>query len=225
MKLALFDLDQTLLPLDSDHAWGEFTVGLGWRDATVFKEANDRFYEQYKEQQLDLDEYVAFATAAFRERGREQAYAARQRYIEEVIRPVVQPQAVELVRQAKAQADEVLLITATNAFVTEPIAPLFGIEHLIAVDLDEDATENGAWFNGKIKGTPSFREGKCQRLLAWLDARGKSWDDVTHSVFYSDSMNDLPLLEMVDEPIATNPDENLLKLAQDRRWEVLHLWK
>lgn len=225
MKLAIFDLDHTLLPLDSDHAWGDYTVQLGWRDAEVFKAANDGFLEQYQEEKLDLDEYIAFSTAAFRERGAEQAYAARTQFVETVIKSAVRPEALDLVKQARQVADEVLLITATNAFVVEPIAPLFGIEHLLAVNLAQEEQDGVQWYNGKVEGVPSFREGKCKRLLAWLEARGKSWDDVTHSVFYSDSMNDLPLLEMVHEPVATNPDENLLKLAQDRGWEILHLWK
>lgn len=230
MRLALFDLDKTLLPIDSDHAWGEYTVSLGWRDADTFTAANNRFYQQYEEQSLDLNEYMRFATAAFREQGRERAGTAREQYVRQIIRPAVLPQALELVEKARQSADEVLLITATNEFVAEPIAPLFGINHCIAVELEEAADVPGAadgeqWFSGNIKGIPSFREGKCQRLLAWLAARGKSWDDISHSVFYSDSINDLPLLEMVHEPVATNPDDSLRKLAQERGWEILQLWQ
>lgn len=222
MKLALFDLDQTLLPLDSDHAWGDYTVSLGWCDADTFKQANDRFYEQYKAQELDLQEYVAFATAAFREQGEEKALQAREQYIETVIRPAVEPQAMDLVEQAQRSADEVVLITATNAFVTRPIANLFGIEHLIAVNLQKDAATG--WYNGAIEGTPSFREGKCTRLMQWLAERGLEWGDVEHSVFYSDSINDLPLLEQVHQAVATNPDPSLEQVATERGWEILRLW-
>lgn len=226
MKLAIFDLDHTLLPMDSDHAWGNYTVELGWRDGEVFKAANDAFNAQYQQEKLDLKEYIAFATAAFIEQGRERAYAAREQYVEKKIKPLLRPAALELVQQARASADEVLLITATNVFVVEPIASLFGFDatHLLAVNLEQVQTDNGLWYNGKIQGTPSFREGKCERLMMWLADRGKSWQDVTHSVFYSDSMNDLPLLEMVHEPVATNPDAGLCQIARERGWQVLELW-
>lgn len=226
MKLAVFDLDHTLLPMDSDHAWGDYTVELGWRDEKVFKAANDAFNEQYQQEKLDLQEYVAFAAAAFIEQGKERAHAAREQYVEKKIKPLLRPAALKLVEQARASADAVLLITATNAFVAEPVAQLFGFdaEHFLGVNLEQEETENGLWYNGRIRGTPSFREGKCERLLEWLAERGWSWEDVTHSVFYSDSMNDLPLLEMVHEPVATNPDDSLRKIAQERGWQVLQLW-
>jgi HAD superfamily hydrolase (TIGR01490 family) len=221
MRLALFDLDHTLLPIDSDHAWGEYTVARGWRDAAVFKARNDAFYENYKIGKLNPEEYLMFATEAMRERGATESIALRADYIRAVIEKNIKKPALDLLAKHRAAGDEILLVTATNEFVTEPIAKLFGIEHLIAVQLEKD--ENG-WFTGRWTGTPSFKEGKVERVRQWLEARGKTWDDVQHSTFYSDSMNDLPLLEKVDEPVATNPDPRLRALATERGWKILDLF-
>lgn len=222
MKLALFDLDHTLLPMDSDHAWGQFTVKLGWRDADGHTRANDAFYEQYKAGTLNIAEYVRFATSAVREHGLTKANEAHARFMEEVIRPAIRPAALDLVRRHQAAGDEVIIITATNEFVTRPIAQAFGVGELMAVDLVRDAQGEPT---GEIKGTPSFREGKVARVEQWLAARGLSWADVTHSCFYSDSINDLPLLEKVHEPVATNPDARLLAIAQSRGWRILNLFE
>jgi HAD superfamily hydrolase (TIGR01490 family) len=222
MRLALFDLDHTLLPLDSDHAWGEYTVERGWRDATVFKARNDAFYENYKIGKLDPEEYLLFATEAIRERGATESIALRADYIRAVIEKSIKKPALDLLAKHRATGDEILLVTATNEFVTEPIAELFGIEHLIAVQLETGA--NG-WYTGRWTGTPSFKEGKVERVRQWLQARGKTWDDVAHSTFYSDSMNDLPLLEKVDEPVATNPDPRLRALATERGWKIIDLFQ
>ena len=221
MRLALFDLDHTLLPLDSDYSWGQFTVGLGWRDAADFGAANERFYQAYKAGTLDIHEYVRFAIAAVREQGMAQAQAAHQRYMAEVIRPAMRPAALALVQEHQRRGDTVIIVTATNAFVTRPIAQAFGVEHLIAIDLVTDA--NGLP-TGEISGTPSFREGKIARVEQWLSDRGLGWGQVEHSVFYSDSINDLPLLERVTEPVATNPDDRLRAIAQARGWRVLDLF-
>ena len=221
MRLALFDLDHTLLPLDSDYSWGQFTVGLGWRDATDFGAANERFYQAYKAGTLDIHEYVRFAIAAVREQGMAQAQAAHQRYMAEVIRPAMRPAALALVQEHQRRGDTVIIVTATNAFVTRPIAQAFGVAHLIAIDLATDA--NGLP-TGEIAGTPSFREGKIARVEQWLSDRGLGWGQVEHSVFYSDSINDLPLLERVTEPVATNPDDRLRAIAQARGWRVLDLF-
>ena len=222
MRLTLFDLDHTLLPLDSDHAWGQFTVQLGWRDEADFGRANDRFYQAYKDGTLDIHEYVRFATEAVRERGMAQAQAAHERFMAEVIRPNLQPQALELVQRHRDAGDQVLIITATNEFVTRPIAQAFGVEHLIAIDLERDAT---GLPTGDILGVPSFREGKVARVEQWLADRGLRWSDLQHSTFYSDSPNDLPLLEKVHEPVATNPDERLGAVARERGWRILHLFE
>lgn len=222
MKLALFDLDHTLLPLDSDYAWGQFTVSLGWRDAETHTRANDAFYEQYKAGTLDIAEYIRFATSVLREHGPAAADQAQARFMSEVIRPAMRPQAVDLVRAHQAAGDSVIIVTATNAFVTRPIATAFGVDELIAIDLERDAS--GA-LTGGIHGTPSFREGKVARVEQWLAARGLSWASVAHSTFYSDSINDLPLLEKVNEPVATNPDPRLQAIASERGWRILNLFE
>ncbi|MDO8903471.1 MAG: HAD family hydrolase [Hydrogenophaga sp.] len=222
MRLALFDLDHTLIPLDSDHAWGEFTVSLGWRDAATFSQANDRFYAAYKAGTLDIHEYVQFAIAAVREKGMAAANDAHERFMQQVIRPAMQDQAMATVQAHQAAGDEVVIVTATNAFVTRPIATAFGVDELIAIDLEMDAT--GAP-TGAIRGVPSFREGKVARVEQWLGARGLSWASVSHSTFYSDSINDLPLLEKVHEPVATNPDDRLKAIALERGWRILNLFE
>jgi HAD superfamily hydrolase (TIGR01490 family) len=221
LKLALFDLDHTLLPIDSDHAWGEFTVEIGWRDADAFKRRNDAFFEAYKRGELDSENYLMFATEAIRQQGATKSIAAHAEYMRAVIEKHIKPQALRLLEQHRAAGDHMVMITATNEFVTRPIAQRFDIEHLIAVQLE---TDESGWYTGRWRGTPSFKEGKVQRLLQWLHERGKTWDDVQHSTFYSDSMNDLPLLEKVHEPVATNPDPRLRALAQERGWRILDLF-
>jgi HAD superfamily hydrolase (TIGR01490 family) len=221
MKLALFDLDHTLIPLDSDHAWGQFTVALGWRDAEAFGRANDVFYERYKAGTLDIAEYVRFATAAIREQGMEKSVAAHAQYMSAVVQKSITQQALALVQRHQAEGDEVVIVTATNEFVTRPIAQAFGVQHLIAIDLVRDAS---GLPTGEIAGTPSFREGKVARVEQWLGERGKTWGDVTQSTFYSDSINDLPLLEKVSHPVATNPDPRLMAIALARGWPTLNLF-
>ncbi len=222
IRLALFDLDHTLIPLDSDYAWGEFTVSLGWRDATTFSQANDRFYAAYKAGTLDIHEYVQFATAAVREKGMGAANEAHERFMAQVIRPAMHSQAMATVQAHQAAGDEVVIVTATNAFVTRPIADAFGVDELIAIDLETDAS---GLPTGVIRGVPSFREGKVARVEQWLAARGLSWASVKHSTFYSDSINDLPLLERVHEPVATNPDDRLKAIALERGWRILNLFE
>ena len=222
MRLALFDLDHTLLPLDSDHAWGQFTVDIGWRDAETHTRANDAFYEQYKAGTLDIEEYIRFSVAPLAEHGVEQSDAAHRRFMDEVILPALRPAAIELVFRHQAAGDEVLIVTATNEFVTRPIAQAFGVTELIAIELERDSYGNPT---GGIRGTPSFREGKVARVEQWLAARGRSWADVKHSSFYSDSLNDLPLLEKVSEPVATNPDPRLSAIATERGWRILNLFE
>ncbi len=219
-KLALFDLDHTLLPIDSDYSWGTFTTTIGWTDPVEFARRNDEFYAHYQAGTLDVHDYVRFATEAARLKGPEEALAARERFMREVIAPVIHPQALDLVRRHQAAGDEVLIITATNEFVTQPIAEAFGVQQLIAVELERDA---GGWITGEIRGTPSFREGKVRRFGEWLAARGlhRHAAEVT---FYSDSINDLPLMDNADYPVATNPDDRLRALALERGWRVLELF-
>jgi HAD superfamily hydrolase (TIGR01490 family) len=222
MKLALFDLDHTLLPLDSDYAWGQFTVAIGWRDAQTHTRANDAFYEQYKAGTLDIHEYTRFSVAPLAEHGIGQSDAAHRRFMDEIILPAMRPEAVDLVIRHQAAGDQVVIVTATNEFVTRPIAQAFGVPELIAIELERDAAGNPT---GGIRGTPSFREGKVARVEQWLASRGLSWSDVTHSSFYSDSINDLPLLEAVTEPVATNPDPRLSAIATERGWRILNLFE
>ncbi len=222
MRLALFDLDHTLLPLDSDYAWGQFVVDIGWRDAEVHTRANDAFYEQYKAGTLDIHDYVRFSVAPLAERGVAACDAAHRRFMDEVIRPAMKPQAVELVRRHQAAGDQVLIVTATNEFVTRPIASAFGVSELIAIELQRGTDGNPT---GAIRGTPSFREGKVARVEQWLAERGLDWSRVGHSTFYSDSLNDLPLLEKVHEPVATNPDARLKAIAAERGWRILNLFE
>jgi HAD superfamily hydrolase (TIGR01490 family) len=219
-RLALFDLDHTLLPLDSDHAWGRYTTGLGWTDADAFSRANDAFYDQYQAGTLDLAEYIRFTTAALRERGEAAANEAHAGFMRDVIQPALRDEARALVQRHKDEGATVLVVTATNEFVTRPIAEALGADGLIAVDLERDAS---GWITGAILGVPSFRDGKVHRVEAWLADRGWGWADV-HSTFYSDSINDLPLLERVDEPVATNPDARLRAIATDRGWPILDLF-
>ena len=218
--LALFDLDHTLLPLDSDYAWGEFTQRIGWTDPVVFKRRNDEFYADYQAGRLDIHEYVRFATEAVRLRGRVQAEAAREQFLHEVIRPAIRPEALQLIQRHRDQGCQLMIVTATNEFVTRPIAQLLGIEELIAVELEQD---DQGWITGEIVGVPSMREGKLQRLQQWLLARGWDWPDV-ETTFYSDSTNDLPLLGRVDHPVATNPDDRLREQALQRSWPILELF-
>lgn len=222
MKLALFDLDGTLLPIDSDHAFGEFMVRIGWADGADWRARNDRFYADYQAGTLVLADYVAFATSAWRHRPVEETQAAQQRFMAEVITPMISPQARALVAQHQQAGDWVAIVTATNEFVTRPIAHAFGVEHLLAVELARDAQGR---YTGAIAGVPTFREGKVTRVNAWLAAQGRDWADFDELLFYSDSTNDLPLLERVGTPIATNPTPALHALATERGWRILNLFK
>ena len=221
MKLALFDLDHTLLPLDSDHTWGVFTTEMGWNDPAVFSQRNEEFYAHYQAGTLNIHDYVRFATRAARERGAAQAAQAHARYMDDVIRPRITPEALALVRSHQKAGDTVMIVTATNEFVTRPIALAFGVNELIAVELERD---DSGWITGEIRGIPSFREGKVTRVAQWLGAKGLDWGDV-EMTFYSDSMNDLPLLEKAHHPVATNPDARLRQLATDRGWRILELFQ
>jgi len=221
MRLALFDLDHTLLPIDSDYAWGVFTQDIGWCDPVVFKQRNDEFYEHYKAGTLDIHDYVRFATEAVRLRGPAQAQAAHGRFMETVIVPAIRSEALALVRGHAAAGEQLVIVTATNEFVTRPIARVFGIDELIAVELERGAD---GWITGEIAGVPSAREGKVERVGQWLAARGLGWPDV-EATFYSDSTNDLALLEAVDHPVATNPDARLRAIAGERGWRILDLFK
>lgn len=219
-RLALFDLDHTLLPIDSDYEWGQFTARKGLVNAQDFTRRNAQFFQQYKDGTLNLAEYVQFATEAICRLGPQRAHAAHADFMTEVITPALLPAARDLLAQHRAAGDTLLIVTATNRFVTEPIARALEVEHLLAVELQRDAS---GWYNGQILGIPSAREGKVTRVAQWLAERGWDWSDV-HTTFYSDSSNDLPLLERVDAPVATNPDARLRQHAQSRNWRILDLF-
>ena len=223
-NLTLFDLDHTLLPLDSDYAWGEFTTKIGWTDPVAFKQRNDEFFGQYKKGELKIAEYVRFATQAIKDQGAAKATAAHVQFMATVIQPAIKPVATDLIAQHRAAGDQLVIVTATNEFVTRPIATALGIDDLIAVQLEKDESVGGTgWITGEIKGVPSAHEGKVIRMQQWLAAKNLSWNDV-HTTFYTDSINDIALLEKVNVPVATNPDARLRAVAAARGWRILELF-
>jgi HAD superfamily hydrolase (TIGR01490 family) len=221
MKLALFDLDGTLIPGDSDHAFGEHVVALGWVDAAGHKARNDAFYADYVAGTLDMAAYTEFATSAWRHRPLADVEAALRSFVHERVRPTLGEAAVELVERHRRAGDELALVTATNDAVTRPIAELLGIPTLIATELERDAAGRPT---GRVRGTPSFREGKVLRVRQWLGGRGATLEGADSSHFYSDSANDIPLLEAVSHPVATNPSAGLERHARERGWPVLKLY-
>lgn len=221
MKLALFDLDNTLLPIDSDHGWSQFLINKGVLDRAEFEARNNQFFADYKAGTLNIDEFLDFQLRPLRDNKRAQLAIWHQEFMAKVIEPNIKPSAVKLVKQHKAENAVCIVITATNSFITQPIANAFGIEALIAT---EPELKNGE-YTGKVSGLPSFREGKVSRLNDWLANKGWSMQSFESSYFYSDSINDLPLLECVTHPVAANPDEKLTEIAHTRGWPVLELFK
>ena len=222
MKLTLFDLDGTLLPTDSDHAFGEFLIDLGWADGEAYRTRNDEFFAEYQRCELDIDAYVQFCTAAWRERSPEELAGVIERFLDAFARPALHPAALELVRRHRDAGDQIAIVTATNEFVTRPIAGLFGVDTLIATELARDGTGR---VTGVIRGVPAFREGKIVRVQQWLAAQGRTLADYDRCTFYSDSTNDLPLLEHVSHPVATNPGPALREIASARGWPILNLFQ
>ncbi len=222
MKLTLFDLDHTLIPVDSDYEWGVFTTRLGWNEADEFNRRNEAFFAQYRAGTMDIHAYIRFATRALCQHGAIKSGSVHGLFMREVIQKAIHPQALQLVQTHQAAGDTVLIVTATNEFVTRPIARAFGVDELIAVNLARDA--QSGWFTGEIEGTPSFRAGKITRVEEWLRQHQLDWADV-ETTFYSDSINDLPLLEHVAIPVATNPDERLREIALARGWRILELFQ
>ncbi|MDE2401774.1 MAG: HAD family phosphatase [Burkholderiales bacterium] len=221
MNLCLFDLDHTLLPIDSDHEFGEFLIRTGLADPVDYRRRNDAFYQQYVDGTLQLHEYIQFSTSVWRLLDDARQRDLQARFMAEVVQPAIHPQALQLVRQHEAQGDLVAIITATNEFVTRPIADAFDVSELLAVRLIRD--EQGR-VTGEIDGVPSFREGKVTRVEQWLAERGRTLADFERVSFYSDSPNDLPLMELASDPVATNPSPALEAVARERGWRILRLF-
>lgn len=219
MQLALFDLDNTLISGDSDFEWAQYLISKGVLDPEVHEAKNQYFYEQYKAGTLDIDEFLDFQLQPLARHPRSQLDAWHDEFMDTRIRPLISEQARSLVRSHQENGDLCALVTATNSFITGPICLEFGLSHLIATI---PAQENGQ-FTGKPRGTPSFREGKIVRVEAWLEAMGFWWGNFERSWFYSDSLNDLPLLSRVSDPVAVDPDNTLLNHARTAGWQVLNL--
>ena len=216
MSLAIFDLDNTLLSIDSDHAWGEFLVEQGAVDPVAYREANERFLADYNAGTLDMAAFLEMALKPLAENTPEQLAAWHQQFMASKIEPHILPKAEELLARHRTKGDTMLIITATNRFITGPIAERLGVDDLIAV---EPEMVDGR-YTGRVDGVPSYREGKVIRLQAWLEAQDITMDGAW---FYSDSHNDLPLLEKVDHPVAVDPDDTLRKVAEERNWRIMSL--
>ena len=216
MALAIFDLDHTLLSGDSDHAWGQFLVDRGLVDPEVHQRRNDHFYEQYKAGSLDIHEYLEFAMRPLTEYDADHMHAERDIFLNDRMEPLVSQKARNLIRHHEERGDTLLIITATNGFVTYPIAERLGIAHIIA---PHPEVIDGR-YTGKTVGIPSFQDGKVTRLKSWME---EHQHDMQGSYFYSDSHNDLPLLRLVDHPVAVDPDPTLQAEAEANGWPVISL--
>ena len=220
-KLALFDLDHTLLPIDSDYEWGQFLVRIGAVDADAYARRNDAFFAQYQAGVLDPVEYLEFALGTLARFPKPELEAMHAQYMREVIEPAIRPQALALVRRHLDAGDLVAIITATNHYITAPIARVFGVEHHIAAMPETDAAGK---LTGKLAGTPTSGPGKITHMHAWLERLGRPFESFESSHFYSDSHNDIPLLSVVSHPVATNPSAALASHAEAHGWPLLHLF-
>jgi HAD superfamily hydrolase (TIGR01490 family) len=216
LSLAIFDLDNTLLGGDSDHAWGQFLVNKGIVDANEYQQANDRFLQQYQQGGLNIDEFLAFALKPLAAHSKQQLDQWHQQFMIEAITPMRLTKATTLLNDHRERGDFLLIITATNQFVTEPIATSLGVDTILAT-IPEYI--NGA-YTGRVEGTPCFQAGKVERLNQWML---ESRHDLHDSYFYSDSHNDLPLLSIVDHPVAVDPDQQLSQHAQKQGWPIISL--
>jgi HAD superfamily hydrolase (TIGR01490 family) len=221
-NLTLFDLDGTLIAGDSDHSFGEFMVAVGWADGDAWRRRNDEFYATYVAGALDVHAYVAFSTSVWRGRSPQEQADIHARFMREVIAPMLTPQARALVKKHQDEGDLVAIVTATNEFVTRPIAQAFGVPELLAIELERDGS--GA-VTGAIRGVPTYQHGKVARVEQWLAAQQAGWDDFDRISVYSDSINDLPLLERATDPVATNPSAALEAVAAERGWRFLRLFE
>ena len=219
MKLGLFDLDNTLLSGDSDYEWGQFLVDRGVLARGEYEAQNAAFFEQYKDGSLDIHEYLGFALRPLAEHTPQDLARWHAEFMRERILPMITPQARALVRRHLEAGELCAIVTATNSFVTAPIAREFGVPNLIATEPEAKAGR----FTGRVEGTPCFREGKIRRVDGWLAGQGRRLEDFDDSHFYSDSHNDLPLLERVRRPVAVDPDPRLAAEAARRGWPVISL--
>ena len=218
MTLAIFDLDNTLLNGDSDHSWGEFLIEHGLVDQETFKKNNDRFYEDYCNGVLDIDAYLRFVLASIKNRSPAELKSLHDQFMLDKIEPMMLPKAQALIESHRERGHTLLVITATNRFITAPIVQRFGIEHLLA----SDGEQIDGVYTGEPQGIPCFAEGKVARLHEWLAGLPKK-ENLAGAYFYSDSRNDIPLLERVDNPFAVDPDETLERTARDKGWPVISL--
>jgi len=216
MALALFDLDNTLLAGDSDYAWGEFLVNEKKVDPDHYARMNEQFYEDYQLGRLDILEYLRFALAPLAALEPEELVALHRQFMDQVVSKMWLPAAEALVEQHRAAGDHLMVISATNRFIVEPICKRFGISDVIATEPEQIAGR----YTGRVAGVPSYQQGKVTRLQDWLAENDQT---LAGSSFYSDSINDLPLLEVVEKPVAVNPDKLLLAEAKQRNWPVLDL--
>lgn len=214
MSLAIFDLDNTLLAGDSDYLWGEFLVEKGIVDGEAYRRTNEHFYQKYRVGCLDIAEFLQFALKPLAGHSPEKLYRWREEFIQERIKPILLPTAFEVIEKHRRAGDMLIVITATNRFITEPIVKLYGIDHLIATTPE---FRDGR-YTGNFEGTPCFQEGKVKRLNEWME---NSVYDLRNSWFYSDSHNDLPLLARVSNPVAVDPDETLCRIALENGWPVV----
>lgn len=219
MKLVLFDLDNTLLSDDSDFQWAQFLISKGVVDREIYEARNQQFYDQYKAGTLDIFEFLDFQLAPLARHAREVLDTWHREYMATVIRPVITQKARDLVNQHLAEDSITAIVTATNVFVTSPIAREFGIPHLIGTV----PAQEGGRFTGKPRGTPAFQKGKIERVEAWLESMGLWWGAFESTHFYSDSRNDLPLLELVSHPVAVDPDDTLRAHAESKGWPIISL--
>ena len=216
MPLSIFDLDNTLLNGDSDHAWGEFLASKGAVDGKIYQQANDSFYQQYQDGNLDIHQFLEFSLKPLAENSKEQLDIWHQEFMRDYIVPMLQQKAYKLLQTHREQGHFLLIITATNGFITEPIAELLGVDAILATNAE---FKNGC-YTGKVAGTPCFQHGKIIRLMQWLENKAY---DLTGSYFYSDSHNDLPLLKIVENPIAVDADETLSNFAKQNQWPHISL--
>ena len=219
MNLALFDLDNTLLSGDSDFEWSQFLIDQGVLDRELFEAKNLAFYEQYKAGKLNIHTFLDFQLKPLSSHKRKELDRWHQDFMLKKIHPMMSAAGKKLVASHRAAGDVCVIITATNSFVTAPIAREYGVEFLIATEPEHKDGE----FTGKVEGVPSFREGKITRLEAWMAQKGWAWESFIDTTFYSDSLNDLPLLTLIKNPVAVDPDDTLRAHAEAHGWRIISL--